>query len=555
MMYRAAFPALFVLAALMEQPAAAQPLDDGERQRIEAVLAETGSADAPGVAVGIVRGGEVVLERYIGLADLSHAIPLGPESRINIASNAKQFVALMVLDLSEQGKVDLDADFRTYLPNAMPGIEEPISVTNLLTHTSGVRDIYDLWALTGITWYNNRLRNREAMDLLNRQTALNFAPGSDYLYSNSNYILLAELIAAVSGERFDDYAREFFDRLGMESSGWKRVYSSIVPDLARAYRNWNGWREDPAIANLYGDGFLFTSLPDQLAWEKQLQGAESALSADLIERSQARPDPDLPGSYGLGLEVETYRGLPVVDHVGSTGGYNAYVQRFPEQGLSFVVMGNTTEIGVVALGRALSGALLADQFGDGPAYPTEPEMLLSRPVNSDVTGRFLNENGTIISIVERDGELYREIDGRDPARLVHERGNLFEYETVPGLKMAFDRSDEGARRFRIYFPSQPVSTGLPYPLPPEDPAQKRALEGRYVNAETDTVIVIDWKDGNAFTMTKNGRVRDAELVTADVLAWNNYRFRFRRGADGAVESVLVDNNRIRNVRFDPANAR
>ncbi len=554
-MYRAALPTLLLLGTSTAQPAGAQPLSTDEVQRVETVLAETGAEDAPGVAVGIVRGGEVVLERYVGLADLSHSIPLGPETRVNIASNAKQFVALMVLDLAERGEVDLDADFRTYLPDAMPGIGEAITVKNLLTHTSGIRDVYDLWALTGITWYNNRLRNREAMELLNRQTALNFAPGDEYLYSNSNYILLAEMIAEVTDERFDEYAREFFARLGMESTGWKRTNGSIVPDLARAYGNWNGWREDPAIANLFGDGFLYTTLPDRLEWERQLQGSPSPLARALIGRSQQRPDETLPGDYGFGLEIGEYRGLPEVSHVGSTGGYNAHLRRFPDQNLAVVVMGNTTEIGVVALGRALSDALLEDVYPSASAYPTEPETLLARPANSDVTGRFVTASGSIIRIVEREGELFRELDGRDPARLVHERGNLFEYETVPGLKIAFDRTEAGERRFRIYYPGQPVSSGLPLPPPPEDPGEKRAIEGRYINAETDTEIVIAFKDGDAFAMTKNGREREAAMISPNLLAWNNYRFRFQRSEDGAVEALLVDNNRIRSVRFDPVDAR
>ncbi|MFL0354920.1 serine hydrolase domain-containing protein [Erythrobacter sp. GH1-10] len=545
--------AVLIPTSLLAAPALhAQPLSEVETARVEAVMQDIGAPEDPGVAVGIVRDGAVVFERYVGLADLSNGIPLGPDSRTNIASNAKQYVALMVLDLADQGRISMDEDFRTYLPGALPEIEEAITVTNLITHTSGVRDIYDLWSLTGITWYLQRQRNREAMELLNRQRELNFAPGSDYLYSNSNYILLAEMIAKVTGERFDTYARWFFDRVGMEETGWKRVYSEVVPDLARAYGNWNGWREDPAIANLYGDGFLFTTLSDQLAWEAQVQGADSALSADLVARSQTRPDAELPGEYGFGLELGIYRGVPAIEHIGSTGGYNAYLQRFPGQDVSVVLIGNTTEIGVVALGRALSDTLLEGSFGESQSYPTEPDKLLDRPANSDITGRFLTDTGTIIRIVERDGELYREIDGCDPAKLVHERGNLFEYETVPGLKMAFDRTDDGERRFRIYYPGQAVSAGLPYPEPSDDPVAKRALEGRYVNAETDTEIVIDWKDGTAFTMTKNGRARDAELVTTDVLAWNNYRFRFQRDASGAVDTLLVDNNRIRNVRFERA---
>lgn len=555
MILRMKFPAAALAASMfLSAPVWAQPLDEGEAARVNAVLADLGSPDEPGVAVGMVRGGEIVLERYVGLADMSNRIPLDADSRINIASNAKQYVGLMVLEMARAGTIDLDADFRTYLPDAMPLIEERLTVAELLTHTSGIRDVYDLWALTGITWYRERLRNREAMDLLNRQRELNFAPGSEYLYSNSNYILLAEMIEAVSGEEFEDYAAGFFDRLGMESTGWKASPGSIVPDIARAYGKYDGWLEDPATANMHGDGFLFTTLGDQLNWERQLQGAGSALSEAMLAQSQQRPSDALPGNYGFGLEISDYRGLAEISHVGSTGGYNAYVRRFPEQDLAIVVMGNTTEIGVVALGRALSDAILADSYGEGSAYPTGPAVILARPANADVIGRYRTAGGTIITIVERDGDLFREIEGRDPARLIHERGNLFEYETVEDLKIAFDRSETDERRFRIFYPGQAVATALTFPAPGDDDAAKRALEGRYVNAESDTEIVIAFKGANAFTMTKNGSSGDATLVSPDLIQWNNYQLRFERGEDGSVEKLLVDSNRIRSVSFEPAPA-
>ncbi len=543
------FVVVCVFMALPSGPAKADGLTEQETNRIEAVLDEISVEDAPGVAIGVVRDGEVVLERYIGLADLSNGIPLGPRTRTNIASNAKQYVGLMVLDLADRGQIDLKADFRTYLPDALPGVNTAISVEHLLTHTSGVRDIYDLWALTGITWYENRLRNREAMELLNRQTALNFAPGSAYLYSNSNYILLAEMIEEVSGQRFDRYAREFFVRLGMQQTGWKRRYSAVVPNLARAYGNWNGWLEDPAIANLFGDGFLFTTLRDQIAWEQQLQGAGSELSDTVLAASQVRPNQSLPGQYGFGLEIGEYRGLREISHVGSTGGYNAYLRRFPDRNLSVLVIGNTTEIGVVALGRSLSDAILEDQYPVDSDALLGPANLLERPDNGSVTGRYETNFGTIIRIVERDGELFREIDGRDPVRLLHERGNLFAYESNSDLKMSFDRTESGKKRFNIYFPGQPLTTGTPLPEPVVDAARLRSLEGRYVNSETDTEIVIEWVEGTSFRMIKNGRARDAALVTDEELRWNAYRFRFLRELDGTVKTLLVDNNRIRNVNF------
>ncbi|WP_271079336.1 serine hydrolase domain-containing protein [Aurantiacibacter sp. MUD61] len=540
--------AFAAIACTLSLPALAQPLDDAESAAIDEVMGELTSEGEPGVAVGVVRGGEVILEAYTGEADLAHGIPLGPETRLNIASNAKQYVALMALDMANRGMVDLDEDFRTYLPGVMEGVDQRITVADLISHTSGIRDIYNLWSLTGVTWYERPYRNRDAMELLNRQTGLNFDPGSEHLYSNSNYILLAELIAAVSGQDFHEYAGEFFARIGMEDTGWRRRYGAFFPNQARAYGQWNGWLEDPAIANLFGDGFLFTTLGDQLAWEQQLQGAASALDAGVIAASQARVDDALPGAYGYGLEHGTYRGLQEISHVGSTGGFNAYVRRFPERDLAIVVMGNTTQISVVGLGYTISDILLDDSYPEEQSYAAGPEAVLARPATEVILGLYEGSN-TLICITERDGELYREIEGRDPVRLIHEDGNVFAYESNADLKMVFEPSGDGGRQFRIFLSSQPTSSYRMLAPLPESDASFAELEGRFVNPETDTEIVIEHVSGTDFVMIKNGRRRDAQMVQGDELRWNDYRLRYQRDDGGPITGMLVDNGRMLNVDF------
>lgn len=545
------FAGLAVILTLTAK-AHAQPITEAEKARVEAVFADLIEEGDPGYAVGIVRGGESIYATYGGLAEVSHSVPIGPQTRINVASVAKQYVALMALDLAEEGRIDLGADFRTYLTDAMPEVKETITVTHLLTHTSGVRDQNSLWALTGVTWYERPFANRDAMRLLNRQRELNFTPGSQYLYSNANYILLAEMIGAVAGERFDLYARSFFDEIGMTNSGWKRRYGLVQPNEAKGYMNFNGWVANPQIANFFGDGFLYTTLPDQMTYEAQLQGAPSPLPGSVIAKSQTRPDPDLPGGYGFGLEFATFNKEPAIYHVGSTGGYNAYTLRLPGRDTSVVVMLNTSRISSVGLGQRVAAALLdipVESLGDNPA---RPDTLLARPENAEVLGRYELDSGTIIRIVETpSGGLARETDGSEPADLIHEDGNVFEYSTIPGLRIAFDAAPDGRKRFRLFMATQGTQTALELPAPPQGDAARSSLEGCFLNAETDTEIVMKWVEGDAFTMTKNGRSRDATMVGPDYLRWNSYKFRYERDETGAVARLWVDRDRIRNVRFEP----
>ncbi len=506
--------------------------------------------ESPGVAVGVFTDDRIAFTHYAGLANLESSTPIDANSRFNIASNAKQFTALMILELVEQGLIDLDADFREYLPEAMPGITQPISVKSLLTHTSGVRDLYDLIAMTGVTWYERPLDNGDAMDLLNRQVELNFPVASEYQYSNSNYILLAEVIEAISETRFNEYANAFFARLKMDGTVVRRRYGEVVPNVARAYGKWSGWLEDPSIANTFGDGFLYTTLQDQLAWEAQVWGGESTLQSDLIARSQQPIDGvSATDDYGYGLEFGNFRGLATTFHIGSTGGYNAYTLRFPSLKATVVVMANSGAIDVVGLGQRVASVVFEGQFPSETSYPPEPAEVGSSVAIERFEGPYELDSGTFIRLVVRDGALFREISGAEPVRMVPERGNLFHYESNPDLKLALFEASDGLRSFGIYAPFQAPQFATPLTEAPVGEDYRLRLQGTFVNSETDTEITLEYLDGDAFAMIKNGRRREATLVGKNYLAWNAYRFRVVFDDSGYAGSLVVDRGRIRNVVF------
>lgn len=544
--------AIYVLAnALLALPAAAQDQDTDWQTVVSESLSELETEDAPGIAVGVVMGGEIVAEHYLGLANLEHKVPISEKTRFNIASNAKQFTALMVLDLADQGLVDPKADFRDYLPDAMPEVDATITVENLITHTSGIRDIYDLWALTGVTWFERPFRNRDAMSMLKTQSDLNFAPGAEQQYSNSNYILLAELIAEVSDQKFHEYAGGFFATRGMDHTMVQRRYGVIVPDLARAYGYWSGWMENPAIANLHGDGFLYTTLRDQLVWEQQVQGAGATLSEDVIAASQKPVSTDLTARYGYGLEFGKYKSLDYVYHAGSTGSYNAFLMRFPSENVSVVAMGNTSEIGVAQTARRVADLVLGEAIGE-PSYPTAPDTLGTMPEEDSLIGRYETDFGGLVVIERKDDALYASILGNEASKLIPGEGNLMGYEKLDNVKIAFAKTAGGMPELTVY-------TGVRDPIeaayiaePSLDASYLKGLEGAFVNAETETDILIEHVEGAAFKITKNGRTRDAELLSEDYFQMNSYRITALRGTDGKVSGLSVDNNRIRNVRFEPA---
>jgi CubicO group peptidase (beta-lactamase class C family) len=526
-------------------PVAAQTID---RERIDAVFEEQVDATSPGLAVGVVLDGEIVYETYAGLANLEHAVPVNARTRFNIASNAKQFTALAILDLVREGSLSLDDDIRTYFPELLTEIEQPILIRHLLTHSSGIRDVYDLWSLSGMTWWQEFFGNDEAMALLARQTSLNFEPGTDYLYSNSNYILLAELIEKVSGQTINEATGPLFAALDMPDTAYQTNYMAVIPSRANGYGNFGEWVAFPAITQLYGDGWLYTTLKDQLVWERHVQHSPDGPFGERIAASQKPVAGTSNEAYGYGLELGTYKGMEYRFHDGSTGALNASFSRFPSARLSIVAISNNGSLSTRSITDAIADTILGDRLA-ATQYPERPDTLGDRPANRDVLGLYdVRATGTLIRITERDGDLYREIEGRDPVRLVHEEGNLYHYESNPDLRLTLDVTPDGTRSLTIYFATQAPLPAQRVPEAPLDASYLTGLEGRYLNAETDAELIIVPED-DGLSLSAFGQQQVTTPMIRDRLDAFGYRFTAVRDTNGRVTAFALDGGRLRDVMF------
>ena len=504
---------------------------------------------SPGMAVGMVKDGKIVFRKYIGYSNLEHEIKIDEKTRFNVASNAKQFTALCILKLIEQNKLNLEDDIRKYLPNIFQNIDTKISVSHLLTHTSGIRDVYDLWALKGETWWELFINNDDAFELLQSQTDLNFESGTEYLYSNSNYILLTAIIKNITDTAFSDFSKSVFLEFGMENTDFLTNYMAVIPNKARPYGNWNGWREYPVVTEINGDGALFTTLNDQLLWEKtiQLNNVES-LSKVMIQQSQSPLENIDFNNYGYGLMFGTYQGLNYSYHDGSTGAYNATFLRFPAKNLSIVIMSNNGNVPTHYLAKKLADIAL-NLGTDSAIYPALPEKTERLNDIKKVIGDYKNKEGTIIKITEKEGSLYRNIYQREPVELINEKNGLFRYANNEALKMNFTNIKNSEQKLTIYLSSQEPNTFNKLPSYALDKNDKVSLNGRFYNDETDTEILIKFIDDTSYSITKNGRERKAELVLKDYLRMNAYQIMIVRDEEGNVIGLNVKNGRIKNVLF------
>ncbi len=516
---------------------------------IDSLLNSYVSGLAPGLAVGIVKNGETVYQRYMGYANLEHQVKIDARTRFNIASNAKQFTALSVLTLINNGQLSLEDDIRSYLPNFFTQYIEPITIAQLLTHTSGIRDVYDLWALKGKTWYELFIDNKDALALLQSQEGFNFEPGSAYGYSNSNYILLTALIQTVSGQSFKEYTSKMFEKLDMSDTAFLSNYMEVIPHKARPYGNWEGWKEYPSITEIHGDGALFTTLKDQLQWEMTLiNNPDSAIASNILQQSQKPIPGTATATYGYGLMFDTYKGLNYIYHDGNTGAYNATFLRFPTKQTAIVVLSNNTNVPTHYLAKRIADHIL-DLENVASDYPAGPKTIPADQPLSRLEGNYRNKDGTIIKIYSQANRLYRKIYQRDPVELINENGSLYHYKTNKDLKMAFAKNSDGKMHLTLYLSSQPANMFTKLPSATLNKAYKENIGGTFYNKETNTTISITYIDDDLYTITKNGRERQAQLIIKDMLRMNGYSITIKRNQAGYIEGLFVKNGRIDRVWF------
>jgi len=536
------------MAFLFGQPGSS--LQPDQIRRLDSIASQDVPARSPGVATGIVRNGRIVYSHYAGYANLADSVLIDPASRFNIASNAKQFTALAILVLADQKRLNLEEDIRTFVPGLYRGINHKISLKNLLNHSSGIRDVYDLWSLQGITWWKTTLRNQDALALLKSQQELNFDPGTSYQYSNSNYILLATVVERVTGESFVAYTQKLFAQLGMPNTSFVDNHKRIQEPLAKPYFNFNRWVNYEWLCDLYGDGNLFTTLADQLAWETIVQrGHHDALPAGLIQRSQQLVEKSGVTSYGYGLEFGQYQGIPYRFHEGATGAWKATLLRFPTDSLSIITLTNSGKTLPATQTRQMADVLLGPPLVKTP-YSGQPNQAGPYKSIPDVLGIYWDDNAFSFQFVQRDSSLYLIRFGRNDTQLVRESANRFHQVSDPDFKLEFTKDRLGHLQVTAYHPSH-----TPYTLIRRDYNWRgfafERINGSYHNGETNQSLLINHLSGQQFRVKLGEQEAAGILVSPRKLLCDG--FQVDLPSSGKPATVFLAFNRLKNVRFKRVN--
>ena len=443
---------LCILAALLGA-AGATHAQAPASARIDSVFQAFEAAGSPGCAVGVVRDGAIVYQRGYGFANLDHGIRNGPDIVYYVGSVSKQFTAAAIALLAQEGRIGLDDDVRRYVPE-LPDYGEPITVRQLVNHTSGLRDIYVLMSLAGLR-LEDVFTDDDALALIARQRELNFAPGTDYLYSNSGYFLLGQIVERVTGQSLREYAdAKIFQPLGMTHTHFHDQPWRVVPNRASSYEPGpDGFRIN-YLANFdkVGAGGLYSTIGDLAKWDANFY-EPTVGGAPLLETLHTRAVLDRGDtiSYAFGLVVEPVRGLPTVRHSGAMMGFRSDFVRFPTERTSVITLCNVSTSNPTALNDRVAALVLGDRLAPPPARP-QAANAAARPAAAPsaytpaelaaFTGRYWSEELQAAYDVAVTGDTLRLT--RRPAGTQPLRPAGADRFTAAGHTLAFERDAAGA---------------------------------------------------------------------------------------------------------------
>lgn len=345
-----------------------EPVATELAQRIDQIMAVFDRQDLPGAAIGVLRDGELAFAKGYGMANLEQAIPFRPETVSDIGSISKQITAFGILLLQQEGKLSLDDDIRQYLPE-VPDFGTPITIRHLIHHTSGLREIYGTTAIAGLRT-GDVILQEDALRMVQRQRELNFPPGEQYLYCNTGYMLLADIISRVSGQPFESWMQEhIFAPLGMEDTYIMDEPGELFPNRADSYTfsTQGGFRQLYDNSTVQGAGGIYTTLGDLAKWMDNFRTAR--LGGDTVRQqmfTRGRLNNGDTLDYAAGLIRIEYRGVERIWHTGSSAGYRAILSYYPELELGFITKSNRADFGRAGIDKQLAEWLLTPFF-------TEPE--------------------------------------------------------------------------------------------------------------------------------------------------------------------------------------
>lgn len=516
------------------------------------------NSHTPGIVITVVQNENLIYSKGHGMSNLAYGVPLTDTSLMDIGSCAKTFTAYAILLLQSEGKLSLDDTITKFLPQ-FPAYGNAITIRQLGTHTSGIREWIRLFQLSGYNLDEDVILKDHLLKLIYRQEATNFIPGTRFNYSNSNYVLLAEIVEKVSGQSFSSFMRDrIFLPLGMKNTFFHDDLYSIKYNEAARY-----FQEDLIYKQLShnnpspGDGGLYTTSRDMSRWLIHINNyLNSEQNTTELSKQMMLKNGEIISST-FGLYVDPYGGHMQLQHEGGGVGINTYIGLFPDQNLSVLVSCNDSECYPQYYAKQIIDLLLAvkSQVIEKPA-PTHNADMMKESQLKEWTGDYWSEELCISrSIIYKNNKLFYARTNRVEDELISTGLNHFTFKGSrgAGIEIWFERTNDGNRSMYYKLQNDPPTyfyESVPFTLNPQELEQ---YTGIYFSSELKTIYTIEQIDNQLYAT--HLRIKEVPLrqVMEDMFTGTRTSFGqvlFTRNSIGNVDGFLVSSRNAKGMRFE-----
>ncbi|MFC2166862.1 serine hydrolase [Acidobacteriota bacterium] len=523
--------------------------------KVDKIFENWDKSDSPGAAIAVVKGKRVVYTQGYGSANLEYDIPISPKTIFHVASVSKQFTAFAITMLADSGNLSLDDDIRLYLPR-VPDFGKTITIRHLLHHISGLRDQWELLAMGG--WrLDDVITKNHILKMIRRQKDLNFDPGEEYLYCNTGFTLLAEIVERITKQSFPDWTKEnIFDPLDMTHTHFHENHEQIVKNRSYSYSpQGKDFRKRVLSYANVGATSLFTTVEDMAKWVMNFDSkiiANDSILEQMHNLGILNSGKEI--NYAQGLLIGEYKGLKTVGHGGADAGFRSQVVRFPEEDFSVIVLSNLSSINTGNLAMQVADIYLAKKIKVKTPQKKQSEKTsieLNPKILETYEGLYQIRPDYVLTIKKQNEQLTVQGTGGTKYVLYAESERQF-FRRNANFEIFFEINNVGdITKITVRDNGKEIEGKkiLPVHLNPE---QISEYTGEYYSSELDTFyrIVLD-EDHLIATHQKHD---DFSLsgITPDYYLGTEWFFRtvhFTRDNSNRIDGFMVTGSRVRNLQF------
>ncbi|WP_299118273.1 serine hydrolase domain-containing protein [uncultured Tenacibaculum sp.] len=525
----------------------------GQKKQVDKLFSKWNKPNSPGMAIGVVSNGKMIYSKGYGLANLEHNISNSPKTAFNIASNGKQFTAAAIILLSIEGKLALNQSIKDFFPE-LPNYFEQITIINLLHHTSGLRDFSQITYLSGLRPYDY-YNDEDIFKWIKNQKALNFIPGEKFLYSNSNYWLLGQIVEKISGISLAEFAKkEIFSPLKMDDTSFINNNSIIIKNRASGYyysRRRSGFRAIVSTLEHTGNGGVYTTVNDLRKWTDAFYN-KTILNADFWKLMTAKGtlNNGREIEYACALEIKNYKGLETIEHGGRAPGYLSDIINFPKENFTVIVLTNATNTNATQLGYQIANIFLKDKFKSSKKSKEKVHKTITlkvKELNKHI-GAYWNANDSYSREIKlKNDTLFYTRSPRNSNPLVAISKNTFKMiHTPPELNVLVSFADNNIMTFIEN--NVEVASFKKYKPANYTNIQLEKFTGKYYSEEIDTEYELK-QNKKGLQLFINGR-RTVPLfpIMRNVFNSPMALFKFNE-VDGQIKSFTVSTPRVKKILF------